>query len=774
MARYLQADRFLTVTTPLETDALLLRRLSGHEALSRPFLFKLELAAVHGTDVPFERLLGQPVTAHLGLSAGRERHVNGVCRRVTEAGRDATFTYYRMEVVPALWLLSLRVQSRIFQQAGVPDILRAVFAGLDVSYQLRGTYHPRDYCVQYVESDLDFASRLMEEEGIFYFFTHADGGHRLVVADAPEAHPGLADPAAVVYGTSEVGGRHDDRVTAWEKSQALRPGRFALRDHCFELPDDPLDASRPVPPTAQAGQVEHRLRPGPAERLEDYRYPGAFAQRFDGVDPGGGDRAADLRLIPGDGTRTAGLRAQESAAASLVVTGSGHCRHFAGGHRFTLRGHFNADGDYVLLSVHHQAALGGDYRSEMGGEPTYRNRFRCIPASVAFRPARVTPRPVIHGTQSAVVVGPHGEEIFTDKYGRVKVQFPWDRQGRHDAGSSCWVRVGSPWAGQRWGAVHIPRVGQEVIVAFEEGDPDRPLIIGSVYNAAEMPPYLLPGRKMVSGVKSNTYRGGGGYNEFVMDDTKGAELVRLHAQHDMDATVENDSRERVVHNRHLIVGTQPGGQQGGDLREYVANDRHEHVGRHRVEHVEGNLLLTVGNGQVPGGNVDLVIGGVKKELVEGDSHEHVMGARKERVGGLLATTVSGDRAESVGGAQNLQVRGDRREKVGGTQSLTVAVSQQEKVGQNHALEAGMEIHLKAGMKVVIEAGVQLSLKGPGGFIDIGPAGVAIQGTMVLINSGGAAGDGSGASPQAPTAPAAPTNASPAAPIAPDPAGRFTT
>jgi type VI secretion system secreted protein VgrG len=773
MATYVQADRYLTVTTPLDDDVLLLRGLTGREAISRPFAFQLDLVATNGTEVPFERLLGQKVTAHMGLSHDLRRHFSGICNRISQGHRDATFTYYRMDLVPQFWLLKLRSQSRIFQQISVPEILGKVLAGLDVVSQIRGTFYPRDYCVQYGETDFAFASRLMEEEGIYYFFTHSANGHQMVLANTPQSHPELAEPSPVEFETSEVGERQGGRITSWKKRQTLRPGQYTLWDHCFELPHDHLAASRSIPAGVRAGQVDHRLRIGNNERLEDYDYPGAYAQRFDGIDPGGGDRSADLQNIYEDSGRTVEIRMQEGVLPSLVVAGAGYCRYLASGHRFTLSGHPNADGSYILTDVRHEARLGGDYRSGMGLGITYCNRFRCIPSGLTFRPRRVTPRPVIQGTQTAVVVGPAGEEIFTDKYGRVKVQFHWDRDGNLDADSSCWIRVGSTWAGRQWGAIHIPRVGQEVIVAFEEGDPDRPIIIGSVYNAAEMPPYLLPKRKMVSGVKSNSYSGGGGYNEFVMDDTKKNELIRLHAQHDLDAAIENDSRELVIHNRHLIVGRQPGDSQGGDLREDVYNDRHEHVRRHRVEHVEGNLSLTVGKSSAQGGNVDVLIGQTKKELIEGDSHSHIKKSHKEQVDGSVDSSVGGDRAEAVGGAQHFQVRGDRNERVGGTQSLTVTTNQQEKVGQNHALEAGMEIHLKAGMKVVIEAGVQLTLKGPGGFVDIGPAGVAIQGTMVLINSGGAAGAGSGSSPTTPNSPGAPQDATPAAPTVPDRAGTFT-
>jgi type VI secretion system secreted protein VgrG len=774
MAKYLQADRYLSVTTPLNQDDMLLRGIKGREAISHPFTFQLDLVATHETEVPFDRLLGQKVTAHLGLPDDETRHFSGICNRVSEGHRDATFTYYRLDIVPQFWLLKLRSQCRIFQQLSVPDILKAVLKGLDVTYQIRGTFHPRDYCVQYGESDFNFASRLMEDEGIYYFFTHSSDGHQMVVANTPQSHLELADPSPVEFESSEVGKRQAGRITSWRKRQTLGPGLFTLRDHQFELPDDPLGASKSIPASVQAGQVEHRLRIGHNDRLEIYNYPGGYAERFDGVDPGGGDRTADLRKIHEDNGRTVELRMQEGVSRDLVITGASHCRHLASGHKFALEGHPDADGTYVLLKVKHEAHLGGDYRSGMDPEVTYRNVFECIPTGLTFRPRRDTRKPVIQGTQTAVVVGPAGEEIFTDKYGRVKVQFHWDRQGKRDAESSCWIRVGWAWAGSQWGAIHIPRIGQEVVVSFEEGDPDRPIITGCVYNPGQMPPYLLPKRKMVSGVKSNSYPGGEGYNEFVMDDTKRNELIRLHAQHDMDATVENDSRELVVHNRHMIVGNQAKGAQGGDLREDIYNDRHEHVRRHVFQQVDGNLHLTVGKGQAQGGNVDVLIAKDKKERIEGDSHERVNGSLKERVDGPLALTVGGNRAEAIGGAQHLQVRGDRNEKVGGTQSLTVMANQQEKVGQNHALEAGMEIHLKAGMKVVIEAGVQLTLKGPGGFVDIGPAGVAIQGIMVLINSGGSAGSGSGSSPTNPTAPEAPQNASPILPTAPDKAGTFTT
>ncbi|MBX6316407.1 MAG: type VI secretion system tip protein VgrG, partial [Isosphaeraceae bacterium] len=447
--------------------------------LSELFRFLVYVGAENVTPVPFDRLLGQKVMIRLDLPGQKVRYFSGICCRIGEGGRDATFTSYHMEVVPQVWFLTRRAQSRIFQHLAVPAILKKVFEGFDVVYELRGMYYPRDFCVQYRETDFQFASRLMEEEGIYYFFRHSADGHQMVVADSPQSHPELPEPSRVEFERAEVGDQRMDRITAWEKVQELRPGKVTLWDHCFELPHKHLEAEKVIAESVPVGEVNHRLKIGRNERLELYDYPGGYAQRFDGVDPAGGDRSSDLQRIFEDNRRTAEIRMQEEALPGLLIAGGSRCRALAAGYKFTLEGHFNADGPYLLTRVEHRAELAGDYRSDMGGEFHYHNRFTCIPAAVPFRPRRVTPKPVVQGTQTAVVVGPPGEEIFTDKYGRVKVQFHWDREGRSNADSSCWVRVGSIWAGKQWGAIHIPRIGQEVIVAFEEGDPDRPIILNT-------------------------------------------------------------------------------------------------------------------------------------------------------------------------------------------------------------------------------------------------------------------------------------------------------
>ncbi len=547
-AAYTQKGRPLELLAPLPST-LLLRRLEGREGISQLFEFQLELSAENGKEVAFDKVLGQPAAVRLALDGGRDRYFHGIINQFSQGGRDASFTHYRAQIVPKLWLLTRRVQSRIFQHISVPNILKEVLAGLQVSFQIQGVFHERDYCVQYRESDFHFASRLMEEEGIFYFFRHKADAHELVVANSPQGHPELPEQSKVIYDSTTGGVGGDLRVSEWEKVQELRAGKHTARDHSFEMPDKHLEATKATLQSVQVGKVSHALQVGGNEALEVYDYPGRYAGRFDGIDRGGSERRAELEKIFEDSQRTVRLRMEEETAAGLVIQGAGSCRQFVSGHRFTLERHFNADGAYVLTRVAHSAGASGGLRSGEQGTLEYRNQFTCIPLTMPFRPARTTPRPRVEGTQTAVVVGPKDEEIFVDKYGRVKVKFRWDRDPKKDADSSCWVRVAQSWAGKRYGAFAWPRVGHEVIVAFLEGDPDQPIVVGSVYNADHMPPHELPKTKMVSGLRTNSTPGGGGYNGILFDDTKGKEKVTIHGQHDMDTTVEHDQTTTVRNDR---------------------------------------------------------------------------------------------------------------------------------------------------------------------------------------------------------------------------------
>ncbi|HEY0791990.1 MAG TPA: type VI secretion system tip protein TssI/VgrG [Chthoniobacterales bacterium] len=572
MPTYTQAHRPLAVTTPLGKDLLLLTGLRGCEAVSQLFNFQLDLLAEAKSEVRFDRLLGQNVTVEMRLANGEKRYFNGLIKRFTQGARDEAFVHFRAELVPQFWLLTKKVRSRTFQHLSVPDILRQVLSGLDVAYEILGTYYPRDYCVQYRESDFSFVSRLLEEEGIYYFFKHGEASHQMVMTDAPIQHPTVPGQSTVIYEEVSGGARKELRITTWEKSQELRSGECTLRDHSFEIPGNHLETREKTMHTVAAGEVTHQLNVGGNDRLEIYDYPGGYAQRFDGVDRNGAARPQDLNGVFPDGERTVRVRMEEEAAVSLEIGGTSNCGHFVAGHQFTLERHFNANDRYLLTRVEHVACLEGNYRSNQATAFTYHNGFTCIPVALPYRPPRVTHKPVISGVQTATVTGPPGEELFCDKYGRVKVQFHWDREGKKDADSSCWVRVAQVWAGKGWGAFFWPRTGHEVVVAFEEGDPDQPLIVGSVYNAENMPPYELPAKKILTGLKSASHKGisSKNFNGIVFNDQKGHEHLALHSEHNLSLNSEYDK---------MI-----------------------HAGRHRGERVAGTSVMTVGSIPMGGGS----------------------------------------------------------------------------------------------------------------------------------------------------------------------------
>ena len=569
MPSYTQTDRPLKITTPLGPDVLLIRGFQGHEEISHLFDFEVNLIADVTKDVRFDKIIGQSVTVEMRMLDGDKRHFNGIVKRFSQGGRDESFVYFRAQVVPKLWLLSKKIRSRIFQHLTIPEILKQVLTGLDVAYEIQGTYYQRDFCVQYRESDFDFASRLMEEEGIYYFFKHSDGNHQMVVTDVPAKHPTVPGQSAAIYDEVLRETRTDMRVTAWEKTQEIRSGECTLWDHCFEVPTNHFEAKEKTIVSVPIGKVTHKLNLA-NDTLEIFDYPGGYTQRFDGIDPAGGDRPADITHMFEDRTRTVRLRMEQEEVLGIRIEGKSDCGNFTAGHKFTLDRHFDADAGYLLIRVEHEARDDA-YRSE---EPSpesffYENRFTVIPEALRFRPQRVTRRPLISGMQTAVVTGPAGEEIFVDKYGRVKVQFHWDREGKMNADSSCWVRVAQVWAGKTWGAFFWPRIGHEVVVIFEEGDPDQPLIIGSVYNHDNMPPFQLPIFKKRGGIKSATVYGSpkDNYNGIVFFDEKGHEHTALHSERHMTLHAEMDVRYKVGRHRgdrvpgasQLVVGRIPGG-----------------------------------------------------------------------------------------------------------------------------------------------------------------------------------------------------------------------
>jgi type VI secretion system secreted protein VgrG len=639
MGEYTQDNRLIAIYTTLGEDVLLLQGFRGSEGISRLFKFDLTMQSEEPS-ISFDSIVGKTATIKIVLQDGGPKYINGIIASFSQGGNSPVFTYYTATLVPWLWMLTRTTDCRIFQNMTVPHIVEKIFTEhgfSDFKKKLQGSYQPREYCVQYRETAFNFISRLMEEEGIFYFFEHEAEKHTLVMADSPsEFKPCPFQPSARYQSGANVG-RTEDVVTEWSQGQEVRPGKYTINDFNFEKPLVDL--------TSNVDGKDVR-------KFEIYDYPGEYDSK---------DKGESL----------VGIRMEEEQTPQVVVSGSSLCRAFFPGYKFDLQDHYRRDMNqgYTLISIRHSCNAGTNYRSaDSSGSAgfTYTNQFQCIPHPSPFRPTRATPVPVMHGTQTAIVVGPPGEEIYVDKYGRVKVQFHWDREGKYNDKSSCWIRVSQNWAGKRWGAMFIPRVGQEVIVDFIEGDPDRPIITGRVYNGSAMPPYDLPAEKTKSSIKSYSSKGGGGFNEIRFEDKKGSEQVFIQAQMNQDIRVKSVLKEFVGSDTHLIV-------------------------------------------------------------------KH-------------------DQLNSVSGDKNLHVSGDHNEKVEGTVSLTAGVDIQEKVKNKYALDAGTEVHIKSGMNLVIEAGTTLTVKVGGNFININPQGIYISGTQVYINSGGAAGQGSGSSPQIPKDP----------------------
>ena len=533
MPTYTQENRFIRIDTPLGADELLLHSFNGEESISRLFRFELTMHS-ENRSIAFDSIVGKKATVTLFLPDRSKRYINGIISSFSQGGSSPLeggetpthLTVYYATLVPWLWTLTRTSDCRIFQNMSVPDIISKIFKeyGLsDFSMRLYGQFEPREYCVQYRETDFDFVSRLMEEEGIFYFFEHSQDKHVLVLANRPNEFKTSPLHKDVAYKSVRGEERVWDVITEWNQSQEVRPGKYTLRDYNFKQPS--LDLTSTV-----TGRDERKF--------EIYDYPGEYRDK-------------------GQGERLVGLRIEEEQTPLIVISGSSACAGFTPGYRFDLRDHYRRDFNksYVLTSVSHSANQGNNYRSSAEGASGsfyYANRFQCIPFPTPFRPPRVTPRPFVRGSQTAMVVGPAGEEIYVDQYGRVKVQFHWDREGKRDENSSCWIRVSQNWAGKRWGGIFIPRIGQEVIVDFLEGDPDQPIITGRVYNGESMPPYELPEKMVVSGIKTQTHKGQG-YNELSMDDTAGAEKITIHAQYDMGTTVEHDDSQTVHNNRTITV-----------------------------------------------------------------------------------------------------------------------------------------------------------------------------------------------------------------------------
>jgi type VI secretion system secreted protein VgrG len=636
--------RMMELSSPLGKD-LLFREMRGREELGRPSAFELSALSTRA-DIKPSDLLGKNITVKLELVKGGFRYFNGYVTRFSQGTILGKYYEYQMTVNAWLWFLTRTADCKIFQDKTAPEIIKEVFGDHKMAIfedGLSGSYAKREYTVQYRETDFAFVSRIMEEEGIYYYFEHKDGKHTLKLVDGESGYKKLENkPSIAYYPPGRTLHGNEEYIQSFRQAQRIEPGTVASRSFDFANPKADLEV--------KAQNVQQHQ----SADYEIYDYQGDY-------------------VLADNGEHFAKVRVDEFHTEFELAEAETNVRDIAVGWLFSLTNAPRKDQekDYLIVSAEWDLR-NNTYEASVDEDAAYRCTMTVLQSKQQFRPARITPRPTMGGPQTAVVVGPGGEEIYTDKYGRVKVQFHWDRYGKKNENSSCWIRVSSPWAGKGWGGVAIPRIGQEVIVDFLEGDPNQPIITGRVYNADNMPPFGLPAGAMNSGIKSNSTKGGGGYNEMSFDDTKGKEKVTIHGQYDMSTTVKHDQTSTVNNNRTTTVDVDD------------------------TEKVGSKQSITVGSDQTI------------------------------KVGGKQSLTVSADQTETVAGAQKGSVTGDRTVTVGGSDKLDVTGSQTISVTGAIKITSPASITLEVG-------GSQVKIT-PGS-IDITSSGpITLQGAIVKVNT----------------------------------------
>ena len=606
-------------------------------------------------DLEPETLLGQPIDLAVTLRDGASRHFCGIVTRFGIGRHQGRWFGYRAVVRPWLWFLTRTADCRIFQDQSVPEIVEAVFqdhaAIAAFKFKLVRSYRKWLYCVQYRETDFNFVARLMEDEGMYWYFEHGQGVHTLVIVDAASAHAPMPGVAKLPFFDNDGQVPPDtEYVTQWDSSRAVKAGKTVLTSYDFERPSTPLVVQ----------QVLQRAYDGSDEELFDYQ--GDYTQKPDG------QQQVDDRL-------------DEQQCRFEQASGLSNAHALATGLLFELTRHPRGSQNAQYLCARAQFSV-RDQASESGGGPgALECSFDALRSDQTFRPARRTPRPFVQGPQTAVVVGPSGDEIYTDKYGRVKLQFHWDRYGKKNEKSSCFVRVCTPWAGKSFGFVQIPRIGQEVVVDFLEGDPDQPIITGRVYNAEQMPPWELPANATQSGLLTRSSKGGayGNANAIRFEDKLGAEQLWLHAEKNQDIEVENDETHWVGHDRTKTID----------------HDETTHVKHDRTETVDNNEKITIG---------------VDRTESVGSNEKIAIGAdRTETVGSNENISIGANRTESVGANESISIGANRSITVGSSETATVALQRTHAVGVNETIAIGAAQEIAIGAAQVVAVGAAQSI-----------------------------------------------------------------
>ncbi len=685
-----QSNSPLAINTPLGDDVVVIVSATITEQLGRLFSMDLELAS-DDPALDFSTIVGGNATIRLELD-GSTRYWNGYVSRFVQTEADsAAGGRYRATLVPWLWFLTRTADCRIFQAMTVPDIIKQVFKDqgfTDIKDSLTGTYTAWENCVQYRETDFNFVSRLMEHEGIYYFFTHDNGKHTLVLADDISAHATFPSYDTINFRTGRGGVASTEVITGWTLEQEVQPGAYSLNDFNFETPKTSLLAKSQIStPSAQSS-------------FEVYDYPGEFGTQSDGTD-------------------YSQIRIQELHSRYEIVHGVSNARGISTGYTFTLANSPRSDQnrEYLITSAsYHLSGYTYGSSSGKGGQEgeLYTCQFTAIDSTKPFRSARVTPKPLIQGPQTAMVVGASGEEIHTDQYGRIVVQFHWDRYGKADENSSCWVRVSqAAWAGKKYGAMYIPRVGHEVIVEFLEGDPDQPIVTGRVYNADAMPPYDLPANKTMTTLKSASSTGASGFNELRFEDKTGSEQVFVHAEKDYHLRVKNDRIETILNDQHLHVTN--------NHFEKVDANRHVEIGVSHFEKIATDHNLDIGGKQA------LHVTGSQSYAVDGDLIHEIGGAASYKVTKKYYLSVTDDLV--IESAASITI------KVGGN-SIAIGPDGIALKGTLIKAEADTTMDIK-GAQTTITGSATMDVKGAATTVS-GDATADVKGAMVSLKGDGMA------------------------------------
>ncbi|HEX4030056.1 MAG TPA: type VI secretion system tip protein TssI/VgrG [Terracidiphilus sp.] len=693
---------------------LLPEHLKGREGISIDFLFELDLLAEPSTTVDPKAIVGSKCCVTIqATDSGDLRYINGYVMGLEIYGGDEEFNRYRAQIVPSIWLLTLNKNTRVFQDMTVIDVVKAVLEpyGIALTDNTSGNHPQLDYCTQYRETDFNFVNRLLEQFGIFYYFDHSKDDHKFTLQDKCTSLTDCPIQSSFRYAPqgSKTEGFYDFVFDEFKTRNAMATAVYTSWEHSFvghNVTVDKLSLSTPLGDNSN----------------ENYDYSGSAAAYTNKT-----GAVAAMKTLNQGFNSVRGPAANTKSA--WLASGSSNAVCLMPGYTATLTQHPQSplNQKYLITLMEHEVQQVPSYRTKAkANAQPYSNLFAAVPASIVYRPELKTPKPTVNGMHTGIVVVQSGEDSYMDKYGRVNVQFWWDRLRKANTPDNTLLRVAQSWAGKGWGTYFWPRVGDEVLIDFIEGDPDQPIVVGSVYNGVNMPKYDPAGQYTLSGILTRSSTGGGAANanELRFEDLAGKEQIYMNAERDYDLHVEHDW--------HTLVG----------------NEQHTKITTNQFDEVDGDRHSLVKGKQL--------------EEVDGDAHLNIKGKNIVQVGGDREHTVTGNLKESIGQNSNISVSSNLNEQVGQNYSLTVGQKQAISAGMNFDVSAPMQISFSCGPNTIVMSPEGIGLNGEGGFISIGPTGVTISGMMVMINSGGAPVTGSPGSPESPqspsscTAPTAPT------------------